>query len=57
MDTIKDFWWAIIDTEIDAIIEVYISEKVARDVCDDYERVTHHHKVERVRITIDRIKI
>ena len=55
METIKDIWWAIVDMDHnDMILSVHRFEVDARYEAGQLQKV--QTRVERVRITIDRIK-
>ena len=57
METIKnEFWWAVIDTTNDRIDSVHFAEDDADTEAETYEDSECEAKVERVRVTIDRIK-
>lgn len=58
METIKDIWWAVIDTTNDTkgiIDSVHRFQNEAYRNAEKYREI--EVKVERVRVTIDRIKV
>lgn len=55
METIKDFWWGVIDTKTDRVVATFASKAKAEFHAREYE-MDYNLQVEQVRVTVDRIK-